>query len=55
MTAGIMAGKSAGMKVCAVQDAYSLDSDREKRKLADYYIEEFGQILEREGLRQGQD
>ena len=55
LTAGIMAGKSAGMKVCAVQDAYSLDSDREKRKLADYYIEEFGQILEREGLRQGQD
>lgn len=48
LPAGIMAGKSAGMKVCAVQDAYSLDSDREKRRLADYYIEEFGQILERE-------
>ena len=50
LVAGIMAGKSAGMKVCAVQDAYSLDSDREKRRLADYYIEEFGQILEREGM-----
>lgn len=48
LTAGIMAGKNAGMKVCAVQDAYSLDSDREKRQLADYYIEEFGQIVERE-------
>lgn len=49
LTAGIMAGKNAGMKVCAVQDAYSLDSDREKRRLADYYIEGFGQIVEREG------
>lgn len=48
LPAGIMAGKNAGMKVCAVQDAYSLDSDREKRGLADYYIEEFGQIGERE-------
>lgn len=51
LTAGIMAGKNAGMKVCAVQDAYSLDSDREKRRLADYYIEEFGQILERENFK----
>lgn len=46
LAAGIMAGKSAGMKVCAVQDAYSLDSDREKQRLADYYIEEFGQMVE---------
>ena len=51
LAAGIMAGKNAGMKVCAVQDAYSLDSDREKRRLADYYIEEFGQVVERERLR----
>ncbi len=51
LTAGIMAGKNAGMKVCAVQDAYSLDSDREKRRLSDYYIEEFGQIVEREKMR----
>ena len=49
LVAGIMAGKNAGMKVCAVQDAYSLDSDRQKRMLADYYIEDFWQILEREG------
>ncbi len=53
LAAGITAGKNAGMKVCAVQDAYSLDSDREKRRLADYYIEGFGQILERERLRTG--
>ncbi len=50
LTAGIMAGKNAGMKVCAVQDAYSLDSDREKRRLSDYYIEEFGQVVERERM-----
>lgn len=47
LPAGIMAGKNAGMKVCAVQDAYSLDSDREKRRLADYYIEGFWEIVER--------
>lgn len=52
LPAGIMAGKNAGMKVCAVQDAYSLDADQEKRRLADYYIGEFGQIVERERLRQ---
>lgn len=51
LPAGIMAGRNAGMKVCAVQDAYSLDYDQEKRELADYYIEEFGQIVEREKLR----
>lgn len=48
LTAGIMAGKNAGMKVCAVQDAYSFHSDREKRELADYYIEGFGVMVERE-------
>lgn len=52
LPAGIVAGKNAGMKVCAVQDAYSLDAEREKRSLADYYIGEFGQIVERERLRQ---
>ncbi|MDE6950439.1 MAG: pseudouridine synthase [Lachnospiraceae bacterium] len=51
LPAGIMAGRNAGMKVCAVQDAYSLDYDQEKRELADYYIEEFGQVAEREKLR----
>jgi len=38
---GILAGKNAGMEVCAVEDAYS-SSDRENKKaLADYYIEDF--------------
>ena len=38
---GIMAGKSAGMKVCAVEDIYSVYQRAEKEKLADYYIEDF--------------
>ena len=46
ITAGIMAGKNAGMQVCAVQDAYSMYQDKEKRELADYYITDFTNILE---------
>mgnify|MGYP006922472468 CR=1 FL=1 len=30
-------GRAAGMKVCAVEDAYSLDQEEEKRRLSDYY------------------
>lgn len=44
---GILAGKRAGMKVCAVEDAYSL-ADREKKlALADYYITDFCGLWER--------
>ncbi len=38
---GILAGKSAGMRVCAVEDLYSVHQREEKRKLADYYIEDY--------------
>ena len=38
---GIMAGKSAGMIVCAVEDEYSIYQRKEKEELADYYIENF--------------
>lgn len=48
--AGITAGKRAGMKVCAVQDAYSMDVDAEKHGMADYYIDHYEQILEKDGL-----
>lgn len=41
---GIMAGKAAGMKVCAVEDAYSLPQSEEKRALADYYIKDFYEL-----------
>lgn len=43
---GIQAGQSAGMKVCAVEDAYSLSQKEEKKALADYYIEDFCEILQ---------
>lgn len=38
---GIMAGKAAGMRVCAVEDLYSERQRAEKKKLADYYIEDY--------------
>lgn len=43
---GIMAGKNAGMRVCAVEDRYSVSQQEEKRKLADYYISSYTQVLE---------
>ena len=38
---GIQAGKSAGMRVCAVDDDYSIADKAEKEALADYYIMDF--------------
>lgn len=43
---GILAGKNAGMKVCAVNDAFSQDQQEEKRKLADYYISSYEEVLQ---------
>lgn len=43
---GIQAGKAAGMKVCAVEDAYSLNQKEEKKTLADYYIRDYTEILQ---------
>ncbi len=42
---GIMAGRNAGMKVCAVEDEYSADMRTQKRKLADYYINDYTELL----------
>jgi 16S rRNA pseudouridine516 synthase len=41
---GIIAGKSAGMKVCAVEDEYSVSTREDKKKLADYYIYHYDEI-----------
>ncbi len=41
IAAGIQAGKNAGMRVCAVEDAYSADARELKKRLADYYIEDY--------------
>lgn len=38
---GIQAGLNAGMRVCAVEDAYSTCDRAEKKALADYYIEDY--------------
>ena len=50
IVAGILAGKAAGMQVCAVRDTYSRSQDRQKHELADYYIEDYYQILDRTGI-----
>ncbi len=42
---GILAGKAAGMKVCAVWDAYSEYQDAEKRRISDYFIKDYHEIL----------
>lgn len=41
---GILAGKNAGMKVCAVEDEFSKVQEEKKRKLADYYIQDYNDI-----------
>ncbi len=41
---GILAGKNAGMRVCAVEDAYSVSRREDIRALADYYIRSYGEI-----------
>ena len=38
---GIMAGKRAGMRVCAVEDPYSAHARDAKKELADYYIDDY--------------
>lgn len=42
---GIMAGKNAGMEVCAVEDEYSAEDRERKSQLADYYIEDFNGLF----------
>ena len=41
---GILAGKNAGMKVCAVDDEFSRYQEEKKRSLADYYIYSYDDI-----------
>ena len=36
--AGIQAGKRAGMRVCAVEDAFSMGIRQEKMELADFIL-----------------
>lgn len=41
---GILAGKNAGMKVCAVEDDFSAEQREKKKSLADYYIRTYYDI-----------
>lgn len=43
---GVMAGKNANMKVCAVHDDYSKDDQEEKVKLADYFVYSIREVLD---------
>ncbi len=43
--AGILAGKNAGMRVCGVEDVYAAHLREKKTELADYYIEDFTELL----------
>lgn len=43
---GILAGKNAGMKVCAVDDWFSASQIQRKKDLADYFIKNYNEIIE---------
>ena len=43
--AGIQAGKSAGMEVCAVEDDFSVKMRAEKEQLADYFSEDYEELF----------
>ncbi|MEF9954265.1 MAG: HAD family phosphatase [Clostridium sp.] len=46
--AGILAGTRAGMKVCAIEDDFSLNLTSEKKELANWYIKDYEELLLRE-------
>lgn len=43
--AGILAGKRAGMTVCAVEDEFSRHMEQEKKGLADYFICDYFELM----------
>jgi HAD hydrolase, family IA, variant 3 len=45
VVAGIIAGKSAGMKVCAVEDDFTREVRQRKKELSDYYIDDYSELL----------
>lgn len=42
---GIRAGKAAGMRVCAVEDAYSVNEREFKKATADFYIDDYNEVI----------
>ena len=45
VVAGVIAGKAAGMKGCAREDDFSKDVRERKKELADYYINDYRELL----------
>lgn len=43
---GILAGKRAKMKVCAIDDAFSKKQEQEKRRLSDWYVGDYYEVLD---------
>ncbi len=43
---GIMAGKNAGMTVCAIEDLYSAMQREEKKEAADFFVENYFEVLD---------
>lgn len=43
---GILAGRNAGMRVCAVEDKHALDQRDKIRSLAQYYIRSYDEIFD---------
>ncbi|MCD7833042.1 MAG: HAD family phosphatase [Lachnospiraceae bacterium] len=43
---GVLAGKNAGMRVCAMEDDFSFARKEEVRRLADYYIRSYDEVLD---------
>lgn len=52
---GILAGKNAGMRVCAVEDVYSMQQKEEKKEASDYYIEDYRDIIKQWDLSKNCD
>ena len=46
-----MAGKAAGMTVCAIEDDFSIPMRDEKLQLADFYVNDYDEILDNEGIK----
>lgn len=42
---GILAGKNAGMTTCAIEDEYSKENRKEKQETAEYYIQDYFELL----------
>lgn len=45
---GILAGKNAGMAVCAIDDEFSKELEYKKRKMANYYIYSYDDVLSKQ-------